>query len=60
MAIALHSFKVDEDGEIRVQHVFYGETEREAQAILDAHAEACPKFGPAYRGDHTVESQRRD
>lgn len=55
MAIALHSFKIDEDGAIRVQHVFYGETLGEAEALLEAHADVCPKFGPAYKADHTME-----
>jgi hypothetical protein len=40
---------------IRVAHTFYGETEGEAEAVLLAHAEACPKFGPAYHHNHTVE-----
>jgi len=55
MAVALHSFKIDADGRVLVQHVFYGETEDDARAVLEAHADACPKFGPAYRQDETEE-----
>lgn len=47
MAIALHAYKVDEDGRITVQHIFYGETEDEADAGFQAHVKICPKFGPA-------------
>jgi hypothetical protein len=55
MAVALHSFKMDDDGQIRVRHTFYADTEEEADALLEAHAEVCPKFGPAVRGDRTVQ-----
>lgn len=49
MPVALHAHKVDADGEIRVTHIFYGATEEDAQSGLDAHADICPKFGPADR-----------
>src|SRR5258708_26379194 len=55
MADAIYSFKLDADGKIRVIHVFLGEDEAEAEANLKAHADACPKFGPAYRNKETVE-----
>ncbi len=55
MPHAIYSFKIDKDGEIRVGHIFFGETEREAEANLEKHAEACPKFGPAYRNEETIE-----
>jgi hypothetical protein len=55
MASAIYSFKIDKDQKIRVIHVFLGEDDAEAEANLKAHAEACPKFGPAYRNKETVE-----
>lgn len=55
MAIALHSFKIDNDGRVRVQHTFYADSEDEAQEMLEQHAEICPKFGPAFAAKDTVE-----
>lgn len=55
MPTALYSFKLDTDGEIRVAHIFFGDTEAEAHANLKAHADICPKFGPAYKNKETVE-----
>jgi len=55
MPIALHSFKIDNDGAVRVQHVFYGETEDDAREMLEKHAEVCPKFGPAVAAGDTIE-----
>jgi hypothetical protein len=55
VAIALHSFKLDRDGVIRVEHVFHGATEAEAQKLLEAHAAHCPEYGPAYRAGETIE-----
>lgn len=55
MPTALYSFKIDSDGQIRVAHVFFGKTEKEAEANLKSHADVCPKFGPAYKHKETVE-----
>lgn len=55
MATALYSFKVDDDGKVRVGHVFFGLTEAAARKALEEHAAVCPKFGPAHRGDATIE-----
>lgn len=55
MPIALHSFKIDADGKIRVAHTFYADDEDEARVLLLEHAQACPKFGPAYRAEETIE-----
>lgn len=55
MATALYSFKVDDDGKVRVGHVFFGATEAAARKTLEEHAEACPKFGPAHRAGDTIE-----
>jgi hypothetical protein len=55
MPTALWSVKIDKDGEIRVAHVFFGKDDAEAEANLKAHADICPKYGPAYRNKETVE-----
>jgi hypothetical protein len=55
MATALYSFKVDDDGKVRVGHIFLGANETAARRVLEEHAEACPKFGPAYRHGDTIE-----
>jgi len=47
MAYAIHAYAIGEDGEIRVQHIFYGRTEAEADEHFRAHVKACPMFGPA-------------
>ncbi len=33
MAIALHSFKVDADGQVRISHTFYARTENAAHEL---------------------------
>jgi hypothetical protein len=60
MAIALHSFKIDADGGIRVQHIFYGETLQDAEVLMEAHADDCPKFGPAYKAGNTIQVVEHD
>lgn len=55
MAVALHSFKIDDDGKVRVQHTFYAETEEEAEQMLAAHAGGCEAFGPAVKHGNTAE-----
>jgi hypothetical protein len=55
MASAIYSFKLDTDGKIRVIHVFLGEDDAEAEKNLKAHADVCPKYGPAFRNKETVE-----
>ncbi|MGH8863089.1 MAG: hypothetical protein ACREVZ_00330 [Burkholderiales bacterium] len=55
MPIALHSFLIDPHGKIRMAHVFYADDEDAARVLLLEHAQACPKFGPAYRGKETIE-----
>lgn len=47
MPIAIHSFKIDEDEQIRMCHVFYGATKRQAEDIQKDHARDCPHYGPA-------------
>lgn len=55
MAVQLHSFKVDKDGEIRVRHTFYAGTEEEAEDLMDAHADKCKVYGPALDAGETIE-----
>jgi len=55
MAIALHSYKIDDDGEIRVRHTFYAATIEAADALLKAHANGCKAFGPAFDEGDTIE-----
>jgi hypothetical protein len=54
--VAIHSFVLPPGGgKVKVEHVFYGETEEEAQAAMDAHAAGCKAFGPAVKDGETVE-----
>ncbi len=48
MAVALHIFVVPKDNpRVKVEHVFYGDTEAEAQETFKAHAAGCEFLGPA-------------
>lgn len=55
MAVALHSYKVDPDGEIRVRHTFYAADEDEADRLMEKHAEGCKAFGPAVEAGDTID-----
>lgn len=55
MAVALHSYKIDSDGEIRVRHTFYADTAEEADELMEKHAEGCRAFGPALEAGETIE-----
>jgi hypothetical protein len=58
MATAVFSFKVDPDGKVRVLHVFFAAAKHAADAELHQHVAVCPKYGPAYRADETIEFSR--
>lgn len=58
MPIAVFSFKLDPDRQVRVLHVFFAESKTTADNELQAHAQGCPSFGPAFRSDETVEFAR--
>lgn len=58
MPTAVFSFKVDEDKRVRVLHVFFAPSKHAADAELAGHAQVCPKFGPAFRSDQTIEFAR--
>jgi hypothetical protein len=47
--------KKDAGGKVRLIHIALGETKAAAEAELAAHADICPKFGPAFRDGHTLE-----
>jgi hypothetical protein len=55
MPIALHSYKIDKDGEITVRHTFYAATEEEAEELMETHAEGCAAYGPALDTGDTIE-----
>jgi hypothetical protein len=55
---AVFSFKIEPDGTISIAHVFFGATKAAAEALLRQHAEICPKFGPAWRTNQTIEFAR--
>jgi len=55
MPVALYSFKIDEDGRTRVGHIFLAPNEQEADALQKKHADACPKYGPAFREGKTID-----
>jgi hypothetical protein len=55
MAVHLHSFKVDKDGQVRVRHTFYAGTEEEAEELMEAHADRCKAYGPALDAGETIE-----
>ena len=55
MALALHSFSVDENGQVSMSHTFYGATQAIAEKRQKAHAADCPHYGPALRGGHTID-----
>jgi len=55
MPYALHSYKIDKNGEITVRHVFYGETVKECEHIQDKHADGCESYGPAVDEDRTID-----
>lgn len=55
MAWALHVDKVEPDGSILVEHIFYGETKAECEDLRDAHGEGCKAFGPALAAGEIAE-----
>lgn len=56
MAIALEVYIVDGgDGTIKVQHVFYGSTEREARTYYREHLTSCEYFRAAQKEGRVFE-----
>lgn len=56
MAFALTVDVIPEGGgRISVQHVFYGETEKECQENFEAHAKGCEFLTPAIKEDRVSE-----
>jgi len=58
MPTAIFSFKIEPDGGVSIAHVFFGATKAAAEAALRQHAEICPKYGPAWRSNQTIEFAR--
>ena len=54
MPILLLSFKRNSDSSI-VIHGFLTPNEKTSEKELQAHAGACPKFGPEFRAGNTIE-----
>jgi hypothetical protein len=55
MSTALHSYKVDKDGQIRVRHTFYAPDEVSAEVLMDEHGDGCDAYGPALDAGQTIE-----
>jgi hypothetical protein len=56
MAYALHVFIIDPgDDEIKVEHVFYGMTEKEVEAYRDEHLKSCSYFSTAEKAGNVIE-----
>lgn len=55
MAFAIHSFKLDSDGHIRIAHTFFGHTKAQAQTVQRDHARDCPHYGPALAKGETID-----
>jgi hypothetical protein len=52
MPTLILSFKKDDRS---MAHVFFGAGKSAAEAAMHGHAEICPKYGPAFRAQETVE-----
>lgn len=46
----------DDDGMISVMHTFTAKTETACEKLRDAHAEICPRFGPAVKAATVTEA----
>jgi hypothetical protein len=57
MAFSLTVDKLEDDGTIRVRHVFYGETIEECEKLRDEHGAGCKAFGPALDRDDVIEEE---
>jgi hypothetical protein len=56
MPTLLLSFKRGDRGEILI-HGTLAPSETRAAAMMQEHADICPKFGPAFKGDETIEEE---
>jgi hypothetical protein len=56
MAVALHVYIVDPgDEEIKVEHIFYGMTDKQAQTYRDEHLGSCSYFSAAEKAGNVIE-----
>lgn len=55
MAVKLSSYKIDEDGHIRVVHIFFGATEEDCEQLQEQHADGCMAYGPALDDGDTID-----
>jgi hypothetical protein len=56
MATLLLSFKRGDRGEILI-HGTLAPTSARSAKMMEEHADICPKFGPAYKNDETIEEE---
>jgi hypothetical protein len=55
MPVSLTVDKLEDDGTIRVRHIFFGETEEECEKLRDEHGAGCEAFGPALDRNTVIE-----
>jgi hypothetical protein len=55
MPKAIYSAKVEEDGRVRVIHIFLGPNEQECEKLLEKHAKGCLAYGPAVEKEKTID-----
>jgi hypothetical protein len=55
MPTVIISFKKDDRS---MAHLFFGPGKASAEEKMRGHAEICPKYGPAFRNNETVEFLR--
>lgn len=56
MAVELRVHKI-EQGEITMTHVFYGETEEQAEERYQQHKAQCPALERAFEHEDTIEEE---
>jgi len=52
---AIYSAKVDDDGRVRVIHIFLGPNEQECEKLQEKHAKGCLSYGPALEAEKTID-----
>lgn len=55
MPYSLTVDKLEDDGTIRVRHVFFADTVDECEELRDQHGAGCAAFGPALERETVIE-----
>jgi hypothetical protein len=55
MPKAIYSAKVDDDGRVRVIHIFLGPNLQECEKLQKKHADGCTAYGPAVAAEKTID-----